>query len=108
VRLETTGQLVLNNQSKIRTSLLHLLGARITCAIDVLKITLNFALGFILARYRLRRAIEAVKNPQDLAEEVPAFGRQVSGLSLFIDKPAAELILQTPPTGLQSASPRSS
>ncbi len=52
--------------------------------------------GFILARYRLRRAIEAAKNPQDLAEEVPAFGRQVSGLSLFIDKPAAELILQTP------------
>jgi hypothetical protein len=68
MRLETAGQLVLNNQSKIRTSLLHLLdgfrtvfqadderdggvglpkfpqdGRRITCAIDVLKITLNFA-----------------------------------------------------------------
>jgi hypothetical protein len=119
MRLETAGQLVLNNQSKIRTSLLHLLDGfrtvfqaddegdggvglpkfpqdgrknhlRHRCAKDHAQLRA----GFILARYRLRRAIEAAKNPQDLAEEVPAFGRQVSGLSLFIDKPAAELILR--------------
>jgi hypothetical protein len=68
MRLETAGRLVLNNQSQIRTSLLHLLdgfrtvfqadderdggvglpkypqdGRRITWAIDVPKITLDFA-----------------------------------------------------------------